>query len=856
MPKKTTVLTGIIVMTIFITVFFVFIWQTKGSLKTELVQAQISYPQDDSITWQSIGPGGGGGFTALAIDPIDENIVYTGGDLSGAFKSTDGGASWKFINNGLEEFVIQEIAVDQTDPNTLYLGTTGGVYKSTNKGETWQRKRSGFPAISSSTYSAPAKAIAIDPNNHNVVYVSIAETHGNNYYYEDRAQRYNKGQIYKTTSGGDYWQAINTPGANGIPSDATIFELAVRPGDSNTVLASTNRGFFKSTDGGVNWTKKSFGLPYDDIRGLAVHPANPDIIYVTVWTPQEPWNGGVFKSTDNGETWVAKNTGLKHRNDGAGSLTSNYPEVIIDKNNPETIFTGDRSWGTYGVQKSTDGGDTWTGLISYDYSAKKWTNVDTLPYGGVNVSTMAISPTNGNKLFFGTSMTLYKTENQGLSWMASHIQEFGSDTWKGRGVENTCVQSLAVNPDDSNLLYLGYADISLVRSKDGGATFHRSKPGFKNWDDVDAIAFDPDNSAIVYVGDNISSGSGTLLKSTNSGNTWTIIGSDSNGLANGQVFGIAIDPKSPQASRIIYAAVVGKGVYKSVNGGTSWSVFNSGLNNDFVVRSLAIDPINPATLYLGTWDNMYKTIDGGTNWTMIAGKDKRNFSAVYSIAVDYNNPNIVYATARQRYFSGVGTLQGGVYKSLDSGETWTKILSEFWIEDIAMNPYDPSILYAGAQAYNYFDAYRQKGLYRTKDGGQTWTLISNNLPHTNISALAIDKQDPRVIYIGTGGGGVFKGIDYSIPLPVQKAPNIAITMTADKTQAYANEEVAYTISFQNIGDGPARNIIITDTIPNGMIYIAGSATGGGTLSSSTLTWNVVALDAGESGSVSFRVRVE
>ncbi|MEK7395970.1 MAG: hypothetical protein AAB116_03435, partial [Candidatus Poribacteria bacterium] len=745
----------------------------------------------------SIGPGGGGFLTAIAIDPTNENIVYVGTDLAGIFKSTDGGQNFKFICKGLKNLVIQKIVIDPRNTNILYLGTEGGLYKSTDGGGNWVKKINGF-IESGSSLSYPIKAIAIDPNNSNIIYAGFGNALGNDsVHYSWGYDKYSQGQIYKSTNGGETWKLIiNT----GIETPAYIFEIAISSANSNNIFITTEKGFYKSNNGGISWVRKTVcldrmtGIPFNDVRGLALHPTDPNILYVTVWSPQTPWNGGVFKSIDAGETWVAKNQGLLHRNDGSGGLLSNYPDVVIDSKNPDIIYTGDSCWGAYSVHKSTNGGTTWTDIIIYSGGA--YQNIKIGPYGNSSVEVLAIANSNPNIVYFGTSMCVYKTANAGSNWIAVYTKEITPDVWQTSGIENTCLLDIAVDPTNSNTAYFGYADIGLLKSVDGGISFKTLRQGMdKYYADITSIVFDPDNSSILYAAghpDN-SFSEAVVMKSVDAGNTWSIIGNGASGLSlTGAIWApIVIDPQSPRGTRKLYVAKYGSGIYKSTNGGRSWQAINNGLPVNRNIRALVIDPKNVNILYAGIYQNgqngvadyggVYKTIDGGGNWLQM---DSNQMIDIWGLAVSPQNSSIVYA-AVSSHWDAVNhrAYRGGVFRSTDAGKTWKQILDSNWIRTIAINPLNPSIIYAATFDNPYHDDYMSAGIHRSIDGGDHWALVNNNLPNTNVYKITIDHSDPRIIYIGTGGSGGFKGIDSSITDGVSLTPaNPKIAPDGQKTQ--------------------------------------------------------------------------
>ena len=166
------------------------IFQKKAAIYCFLILLvngiSLSFASDE-IAWQNIGPGGGGWIECLAVDPMNPLVVYTGTDVGGIFKSTDGGDSWRASNSGLMNDFVREIAIDQNNSRIIYAATSGGVHKSIDSGRTWGVLRNGFPEVSADDFSAPVNTIAIDPHDSNILYVGIGKRNS-----------YGRGQIYKS----------------------------------------------------------------------------------------------------------------------------------------------------------------------------------------------------------------------------------------------------------------------------------------------------------------------------------------------------------------------------------------------------------------------------------------------------------------------------------------------------------------------------------------------------------------------------------------------------------------------------------------------------------------------------------
>ena len=264
---------------------------------------------------------------------------------------------------------------------------------------------------------------------------------------------------------------------------------------------------------------------------------------------------------------------------------------------------------------------------------------------------------------------------------------------------------------------------------------------------VYALAINPQTPETLYAGTD-----GGVFKSTNGGTSWTAMNT---GLPfSKNVYALAINPQTPDT---IYAGIANysegyDGVFKSTNGGTNWTAINNGLTYTYI-RALAINPQTPETLYagggyyykFGYYDYAYKSINGGTNWTDIS------FSrAVISLAINPQAPDTLYA----------GTFSG-VFKSINGGTNWTAINTGFpytynntFVYALAINPQTPETIYAGIEAYG--EGY---GVFKSINGGTNWTGINTGLTNTYVHALAINPQTPETIYAGTYGGGMFKSIN-------------------------------------------------------------------------------------------------
>src|SRR5919198_996515 len=201
-------------------------------------------------------------------------------------------------------------------------------------------------------------------------------------------------------------------------------------------------------------------------------------------------------------------------------------------------------------------------------------------------------------------------------------------------------------------------------------------------------------------------------------NVWT-----TNGPEGGEVWGIlalAVDPQNPA---IVYAGTSSAGVFKSTDGGGTWSAVNTGLINkspsSYEVRALAVDPQTPTIVYARTKSGLFKSTDGGAQWSLVLGY------VVSAVVIDPQTPTTLYA----------GSDSGGVYRSIDGGANWSFIGSTnpFYpygyapVAALAVDPQTPTTLYAGTGS----------AVFRSTDGGTTWSAV---LTGQTVDNLAIDPQ--------------------------------------------------------------------------------------------------------------------
>lgn len=505
--------------------------------------------------------------------------------------------------------------------------------------------------------------------------------------------------IFKSTDGGSNWSSFNA-GLNSFD----IRAIAIDPVTTTTVYAgSSGEGIFKSVNSGTSWTAVNNGVTSNDIRAIAVDPLTTSTVYAG------SFGGGLFKTTDGGSTWTPVNNGL---------TSSDVQTIAIDPVNPSILYVGTQFDGVF---KSVDGGGSWTPINT-----------------GITDRTIfdiAITPDNTSILYIATEVTgVFKSVDGGTTWTATNT-----------GLANRLVRSIVFSPVSSAFLSVGTLGGGVFQSGDGGLNWQAPTNTSLTDQNVQVLAGDPTAQSTLYAGTK----NGGLFKTTDGANTWF---ASNNGFSEINIFAMVVDTALNPSSTptTVYAGTSGAGVYVTSDNADSWGAKTNGMAN-LATLSMAIDPTthapNGATLYVGTFDGgVYKTTDSGSNWTSINnGLDNQD---VRALVVDPDTPSNVYA----------GTIRNGVYTTSDGGATWkhSKTLPATDARALVIDPYTPTTLYAGTES----------GVFRSADSASTWSAASSGITSNDIRALAIDppvavSPPPTTItlYAGTGDSGVFKSTD-------------------------------------------------------------------------------------------------
>jgi len=437
------------------------------------------------------------------------------------------------------------------------------------------------------------------------------------------------------------------------------------------------------------------------------------------------------------------------------------------------------------------------------------------------------------------------------------------------------VTALAVDPTNANTVYLGGAEGGVWKTTDGGTTW---TPLTDNQSSlaVGSIAIDPENHQTLYVGTgeedfalNNYAGAG-ILKSTDGGSTWTQLAGPFTGpfasqspYCGGAYIGsLAVDPGNSQVllAGALFQCNAGSGIYRSTNGGTSWTLVFGSATLPRLVTGLVFDPTNGNNVYAALASNpntgpggIWKSTNAGLTWTLDDGSGTTAFpggaAGRISLAIAPSSPTTLYAGAASLTSNSVSLL--GVYKSTNGGAAWTQLTSApqycspdpssgqcFFDNVVAVSPTDPNTVLLGGSAGT--SGYSGT-LYLSLDGGSSWTDITQDSVskalHPDMHAIAFS-NDGSKMYVGNDGGvwstslsasgaGTWADLNQSLALtqfypgmsldPID--PNIAFAGSQDNgVQEYSGSR---TWSYVGCGDGgqTAFNYSDLNTLYIGCQYV-------------------------------------
>jgi photosystem II stability/assembly factor-like uncharacterized protein len=650
--------------------------------------------------WTSLGGPEGGNIAMLAIDPNTADTIYAARRDGSTFKSIDGGARWT-----VTDFPIGRLIIDPNDSQTIYVVTPKqGFFKSSDGGATWRGANSGLTGY--------GRSLSFDPQNTQTLYSGVGR------------------QLFKSTDGAETWTAFSS-----LPLESGDYavSLAIDPQDPKTLYAAQS-GFFeadtprfyRSRDGGTTWTRIPAADDLMSFGTLIIDPKSPSTLYVGACSGIsidycDYWT--IFKSVDRGDSWTLADSGLP---------LDSYNLVAIDPQNPATLYATSGE----ALFKTMDGGASWSKMIT-----------QLVAY---TVSNLAIDPRNGGTLYAATSSGVWKSTDAGINWKSANA-----------GLSATAISILALDAVNEGTLYAVDRDgiSSLFKSTNVGATWTSLNSGLHKRSEIWKLIVDPSDGNLLYaIVRTLPSSDSNLFKSTDGGVSWN----PANSGLSGFNYDVAVDPVNEGTFYVssYENGEIGLGIYKTTDGGISWNHVGPGPVFSNLPRpvSLMVDPQNPTTIYASNFGQVWKSMDGGATFTsMNVGLP---FSPCYQVgnvrtfAIDPQDSSTLYAWTEMCHESAMPgffvTVNSGFFKSTNGGLAWEQAGPA--LPDgvdgtaILIDPWNSSIMYTLSGGGDVF---------RSTDGGANWTPLTPGKTTQWFAALAMDLRDPKTLYAGTAGGGVF-----------------------------------------------------------------------------------------------------
>ena len=733
-------------------------WQQIGAtMRCALILAVLSAGTSVRPEWRNIGPGGGGWIQSVCAGLHNVDRLYVGCDVGGFYRSDNGGRSYTILNSGLWDYWVECIVCHPSEPDTIYLGCESGVYRSGDGGRAWEWLRNGFPAERRYGWSAPIGALAIDPRAPDTLYAGIGRP---------RRSAFGRGALYKTTDAGVTWAQANEAGSlpdDALISDLLIDPADSRRlylACPNGVYQSHDAGatWSRTIDGLPHPHVRRLAYCPAEPTTLYLTLHSPP--------GQEPWQGGVYKSVDRGVTWAPAGLGSLSRSVGKpgqpGPLTANYDRIAVHPRNPDIVYVGGASWVNATLYKSIDGGGTWHDVVR----RRGEVNIDQgwLTMWGPTVKCLSVSPVDPDVVVFGTSGAVFRSRNAGRTWEQAYTELLPDGRVRGTGLEVTCVHMIRVHPADPRRLYVGYYDIGLLVSSDRGDTFRRCVDGIfprELRNSCFAVAFDPRDPEHCWGSFGAwGSNRGVVAESSDGGVSWALCGHPDTGLPDARHRTLIVETEQGEGAARLFTTADGHGVYASADGGETWEARNQGLPH-LDVRALVRHPQSPAVFwcaldargaalatvcrsddYCRTWGTVSRDLDAADLKRMVAGPGA--------------NPRL-YIAARNKNLNG-RIVTGGLLRSDDGGASWRRVLEDDFVQGLAVDPSDPDVVYAGLTDHPYHDRCTGDGVVMSRDGGRNWISLNGaGLTCLQVGCIVIDPHSPGRVYLGTGGNSVFVG---------------------------------------------------------------------------------------------------
>ena len=715
---------------LFLVAVFLFLssWSQKKK-PTEVKQVSNQAAFDASLLqhakYRLLGPFRGGRSGAVAGTYKSRNTFYFGATGGGVWKTTDGGSNWKNVSDKFFGSTIGAVEVAPSNDNIIYVGEGENTMRgnvSEGLGGMWKSDDAGKTWKNLGLKDGRhITNIVIHPTDPNTLWVGVM-----GHLFGPNSER----GIFKSTDGGKNWKRVLY-----VNEQTGCSDLVMEPGNPSTLYAGTWRvirtpyslesggegsGLWKSTDGGETWSNISSmkGLPKGTwgIVGVAVAPSNTEKIYAII----ENEKGGLYMSADGGQTWS-----LQSSDNNIRQRAWYYTKVFVDPKNENLVYCPNVNF-----MKSRDGGKTFQSVRT--------------PHGDHH--DLWIDPEDGKRMVVADDGGAQVSFDEGNNW-STYMNQPTSQLYRVSTDNSFPYRVLAAQQDNSTLRIKSATYGAYITDQDWDVTAG-SESGY--------VVADPTNPDIVY-GGNYGGYLSRLDHRTGENRAITVWPDNPMGAGADVLkyrfqwnFPIFFSPHNPKR---LYAA--GNALFVTENEGASWRQISPDLTTNDKSKQLSSggpitkdntsveyyctiftateSPLEKDLLWAGTDDGlMHMSKDGGVSWSNVTPKDAPQWMMWNAIDVDPFKKGAAYITGT-RY--KLDDFTPYIYKTEDYGQTWKLItngIPTMHFTRVARADHKrPGLLYAGTEY----------GMYISYDDGANWQSFQLNLPVVPITDLTIKNND-------------------------------------------------------------------------------------------------------------------
>jgi photosystem II stability/assembly factor-like uncharacterized protein len=652
------------------------------------------WAQNISTKWTPSGYGGGGRFTAIAIDSNNPQYIFIGSDVAGIFRSRDGGNTFALTGRGLQGFCVADIAINPKAPHQVMSLTDGGLHYSPSQGDDWIRLSD--QVRYSSRYSGSKLLLFTQQS----LWIGT-----------------DKNGVFKLPVSN--FQSKPEP-VSGLES-FQVNGLAVYDG---YLYAGTSNGVFRLADG--TWNIQSDGLPPDSLNIVDIASAQNNLYLLEKYR-------GLFRWSQSFRTW-------EHVSISAKTPPKAYKTLLVHPANSKLVFVGSHpeNW-PHQIFKTVDSGMTWKSIQSFQMdstSPPNWTRTFT------GAEEIAWIPGSTADMFLSDWWNVWQSSDTGENWNQKH-----------KGLQNTVVNDLKIHPQNPSLLYLCAADNGLMLSRDAGKNWKRAMNGVADGhaQEIEISPHDP-SRMVLLMNPWGKKGRVYVYESRDSGVNWRDIGFSTPdeplprlGYVDGLSTNVELDPLSDDT---IYIGTNGYGIFKTINGGKDWVRMNKGLMTPYIKGpgALRVHPIYPTTLFASTQaGGIYKSTNGANTWQRVTTGERFTFG----MAIDPVTPSRIVAGCAGNTL----LITNDEGKTWQETRIPVPRSPQLAVYGVAFHPKRPGLILAGTIRY---DVRATEGLLISMDNAQTFQQMKMDIPKVNINTITLTKENPVSGYIGFNGTGLFR----------------------------------------------------------------------------------------------------